>query len=276
MQTRPFRRPLTYQQVHCKLSKTEFLVSRAGATRLGIAGVMLLATVALAQTSPPPAPRGVLAPAPETSTASKSLPDAPYVPLTNRQKFNIFARQTHAPYTFISAAMDATYAQMAGDPYEYGGGMAGWGKRYGVALAGMESSRFFGNFLFPTMFHQDPRYFPAKPNTGFIGRGWHAATRVLITRHDNGRSEFNYSEVFSNLFTVSLANAYYPERERGFGDTLNRFAGDLLSDAGTNLTREFWPDIKRLFRRHEPKRLQDIQNKIENRIPGSLRGADQQ
>ncbi len=204
--------------------------------------------------------------------APSDLPEAPYAPLSPHQKFHLFTRQLYSPYTFVSAGIDATYAQMTGDPYEYGGGLEGWGKRLGASLAGTESGRFFSRFLFPAMFHQDPRYFPARPKSGFIRRAWYAASRVAITRNDSGRSQFNYSEMFADLFTVSLANAYYPERERGFGDTLGRFGGTLLSNAGSNVTREFWPDIKRVFRRHEPKKMRDLQDKIEKRIPPAVRG----
>ncbi len=236
---------------------------------------VLCAATALAQTPPgalPPARAAQPMPRPGAAAPQRDLPDAPYVPLSRREKFQAFTRQLYSPYTFVSAGMNATYAQMTGDPYEYGGGMEGWGKRFGASLAGTESSRFFSKYLFPVVFHQDPRYFPAKPNTPFVRRGWYAVTRVLITRGDSGRSQFNYSEVLGDLFTVSLGNAYYPERERGLGDTFSRFGGTLLSNAGSNLTREFWPDIKRLFRRHEPKRIQDIQQRIEKRIPATLRG----
>ncbi len=236
---------------------------------------LLCAATALAQMPPGPLPADRAAkpvPQPGAATTQRDLPEAPYVPLTRHEKFHAFTRQLYSPYTFVSAGMNATYQQMTGDPYQFGGGMEGWGKRFGTSLASMESGRFFNRFLFPVVFHQDPRYFPAKPHTRFLRRVWYAGTRVLVTRADSGRSQFNYSEVFGDLCTVALANAYYPRRENGFGDTMNRFSGALLSNAGSNVTREFWPDIKRIFRRHEPKRIQDIQERIEKRIPESLRG----
>jgi hypothetical protein len=237
------------------------------ATRL-LAGGIFCAAAALAQAPPPAAP-----PAPPSAAQPAALPEAPYVPLTNRQKFRHFARQTVAPHTFISAAFDATYEQMTGDPYEYGGGMEGFGKRFGTALADTEASRFFGRFMFPALFHQDPRYFPAKPHTAVPRRAWYAATRTVITRADAGQSQFNYSEMLGALFTVGLTNAYYPERARTFGGNMNRFEGALISNTLSNVTREFWPEIKRLFRRHEPKRIEKIQEKIEKKIPPSVRDA---
>lgn len=237
-----------------------------------LTGVLCAAT-ALAQAPPPAASQATQAQVAQPATApQRDLPEAPYVALTRHEKFHAFTRQLYSPYTFLSAGMNATYEQMTGDPYQFGGGMEGWGKRFGASLASMESGRFFNRFLFPVILHQDPRYFPAKPHTRLLQRGWYAATRVLVTRNDSGSSQFNYSEILGDLCTVSLANAYYPAREHGFGDTMSRFTGALLSNAGSNVTREFWPDIKRIFRHHEPKRMQDIQEKIEKRMPQSLRG----
>ncbi len=213
-----------------------------------------------------------VAQAPPSANRGFPLPDAPDVSLSRHEKLHNFVRQTYSPYSFVSAAFDAAYAQMTGDPYEYGGGVQGYGKRFGAAIANTEASRFFNRFLFPSIFHQDPRYFRAVPNSGIVRRAWYAATRVLLTRGDSGQQQFNYSEVLGTACTATLENAYYPERARAFGPTVSRFTGALLSDAGSNLAREFWPDMRRAFRRHEPKSMQKIQHEIEQKVPPSIRG----
>jgi hypothetical protein len=71
------------------------------------------------------------------------------------------------------------------------------------------------------------------------------------------------------MFTAALTNAYYPERDRGFGNTMSRISGTLFADAGSNVLREFWPDIRRAFRKHEPEKMK----KIEDRIPKSVQKA---
>ncbi len=109
---------------------------------------------------------------------------------------------------------------------EYGGGMQGWGKRFGATLADTESRRFVQGFLLSTLLHQDPRYFPSDRKRLF-GRAWYAATRVLITRSDTGQSEFNSSELFGTLAVSSLQNAYYPAPSRTFGGTMSRFVEAL-------------------------------------------------
>ncbi len=192
-------------------------------------------------------------------------PTKPFVPLRPQQKVTRWVHTTYSPYTFLSTALSAGISQAADDWPTYGQGMEGYGKRYGATLADTEAGGFFKVFLLPTLLHQDPRYF----RSGFErtpARAGYAVTRVLITRKDDGSNTFNTSEVLGTLFVKSLSNAYYPRRDRGFGDTMSRTASALLSDAGSNMLREFWPDIRRVFRKHEPGSLR----KIEERMPKTI------
>ena len=208
---------------------------------------------------------------PTTAPALPELPDAPsvYVPLSGHDKFKLFLRRTYSPYTFVTAAAEATWAQMWAQWPDYGGGMPGWGKRFGATLADTESRRFIQTFLLSTLLHQDPRYFRSGKK-GLIPRSWYAATRVLVTRDDDGDSTFNTSEFLGTLLTSSLQNAYYPDSDRGFPNTMTRFVGALGSDTTTNIIREFWPDIRCFFRKHEPGNVKKIKSKIPRRIQDAV------
>jgi hypothetical protein len=184
-----------------------------------------------------------------------------YTPLPARCKFNIFMTTARSPYTFLSAGFQATLDQAQGQWPHYGGGMQGWGKRFGATLADTESRRFIQTFALSTILHEDPRYFPSHKRT-LILRAWYAATRVVITRNDSGDNTFNSSEFLGALFTSSLQNSYYPRHDRNVGETMNRFSGALSSDAVGNLLREFTPDMKRLFRKHAPKKILRIEEKL--------------
>ena len=200
---------------------------------------------------------------PRKPAQRSSRADAPsaYLPLWKECKFSLFLRQTYSPYTFAAAGFEATWAQMWAQWPEYGGGMQGWGKRFGATLADTESRRLVRSFLLSTLFHQDPRYFPSDRKS-LLGRAWYAATRVVITRSDTGRSEFNSSELFGALTVSSLQNAYYPAPSRTFGDTMSRFAEALGSDATSYVLNELTPDLKRLFRKHAPRKVKEIEQKI--------------
>lgn len=187
---------------------------------------------------------------------------SPYTPLTPHQKFIIFLRTTYSPYTFLGATFDAGFAQMSDDWPAYGQGMEGFGKRYGALLADREAGSFFGSFLLPTVMHQDPRYFRLGSQDSIFKRIAYAVSRVGITRDDSGLATFNSSLVASTLLVKGLTNAYYPEPDRGFSDTMGRFGGSLLGTAQTNLLREFLPDMKRIFRKHEPDSIRKLEQKM--------------
>lgn len=204
-----------------------------------------------------------------------SLPDAPsallappaqvaetaYSPLAPHEKFHSFLHHMVSPYTFLGAAYDATWAQAWGDPSDYGGGMEGWGKRLGAAAAGSEARSFFGTFLFPTLFHQDPRYFPMSQGPVFK-RSLHGVKRVFVTRNDEGREVFNSSGMLALAFTESLSLAWMPENERSAGKLGIRFLGAMQGDAVSYLLREFTPDLVRIFRHHAPKPVQQLEQKL--------------
>lgn len=215
---------------------------------------------------------------------SSALPDAPtpqfqtsaylgggsqtltYEPLTSHQKFELFTRRTYSPFTFFSAAFDAAYAHVTDSWPDYGHGASGYGKRYGATIADVEARSFFLSFLFPAAFHQDPRYF-SSPSTKFLPRLIYAASRVLITRSDSGNNTFNTSLLAGTAVTTALSNAYYPRPERTLGDSLNRFGGSLLGGVQTNIMREFWPDLTRMFHKHEPQSVKNIEQNVEQKFP---------
>lgn len=202
-------------------------------------------------------------PEPKEVKAPGDLADAPsaYKPLSSHCRFELFIHQTYSPYTATSILFEATWAQAMAQWPQYGGGFQGWGKRLGATVADTESRRFIQGYVLSSAFHEDPRYF-LSGKKGLVERAWYAATRVLVTRTDSGLSELNRSEILGALSTSSLQNAYYPRPYRTMGGTLNRFAGALGSDATSDILREFTPDLKRLFYKHAPKKIQNLEQRV--------------
>lgn len=255
---------------------------RTGEFMRACVGAVMLAAMCLsaaAQSDTGPDKRLPSAPAPGNTTPLLSDPSAKdpavivepvgppaYTPLTSRQKFHIFVQQTYSVYTVANTAFDAGWAQMTDDWPAYGQGMDGYGKRYGALLANHEAGSFFQNFLFPSLLHQDPRYFRMGDGHSLFARVPYAASRVLVTQSDSGHSTFNGSLLLGLLFVDGVTNAYYPRPERGFGNTMTRFGGGVLSSAETNLLREFMPDMMRIFHKHEPDKLKKLEQ-LEKRVP---------
>jgi hypothetical protein len=109
---------------------------------------------------------------------------------------------------------------------------------------GANISSFFGDYLFPVIMHQDPRYF-CRVEGSFGRRMVYAVSRVFITHADSGRTVFFVSSLSGSVLAAAASNLYYPRKERGFGPSLNRMGLDLTDTALFNVAAEFWPDIKR-------------------------------
>jgi len=200
------------------------------------------------------------------------LPDAPsYVPLTSKQKFDYWAKHTYSADMFLGTLFDTLILQASGAWPDYGGGMSGFGKRYGTQLASAESWSLFARWVFPTLLHQDPRYFPSGRRNAF-DRMAYAASRTIITRSDDGRNVFNSSLLLTVLFSSALSNGYKPLHDKSFPATMENSASALGAVAQVNLLNEFWPDLKSLFLRHEPEKIKALQGSTAERWDESPAG----
>jgi hypothetical protein len=168
--------------------------------------------------------------------------------LSPHDKFRLFVKNATDPYTLGYTAFMAAVAQASGDPPGYGQGAAGYGKRLGAGLADETSAGFFTTFLFPSLLHQDPRYF-RQASGPFKTRLAHALIRPVVTRKDSGGHAFNWSGLLGSIAASSLANAYYPTEDRGAGPTFTRVAWGVPFGALDHVIDEFGPDLERLFLR---------------------------
>jgi len=80
-------------------------------------------------------------------------------PMLAKQKFQLSIRSIIDPVSFLSVAGIAGAEQYENVFPAYGGGIEGYGKRYGAAFANHVSATLLGRAVYPSIFHQDPRYF---------------------------------------------------------------------------------------------------------------------
>jgi hypothetical protein len=161
-----------------------------------------------------------------------------------KEKFKLATQDSFDPFSWVIAGVYAGVAQW-GDNYPgYGQGMEGYAKRYGAAFADGMIGNYMTEAIMPTILHQDPRYFRLG-NGGAWKRVGYALTRTMVTRGDNGHWQFNTSEIAGNAIAAGIANAYYPASDRTVTNTVEKFAVNVVSDAGFNVLKEFWPDMKK-------------------------------
>jgi hypothetical protein len=178
-------------------------------------------------------------------------PNAAFVPLTRKQKWNLAFRENIDPFNIASAAMAAGFSQMDNQTPKYGDGGRAYGKRVAAALADFGTQNVFSAGLLANLLHQDPRYYRKGPGTGVVKRVIYSASRIVIARQDSGAAAFNASGVFGTMLGIGASNLYYPAGSRCAAVMLGRLNTSFSGGIMGNLMSEFWPDLQKKFFRHK-------------------------
>jgi hypothetical protein len=160
-------------------------------------------------------------------------------PLTAKQKFSLATHDTFDPVPLIGIAISAGIEQANNSFAGYGQGAAGYGKRYAARFVDGRTSDFFSHAVFPSLLHQDPRYY--YQGTGsFKSRLFHAVSFAFVTRSDSGHTVPNYSYLLGDLASGGLSNLYYPRADRGAKLVFTNAAIGLAGRMGARIIREFF------------------------------------
>jgi hypothetical protein len=170
-------------------------------------------------------------------------------PLTPGAKFKIACYDSFDPSAFLVAGIFAGVSMAQNQHRGYGVGAEGYGRYYGAAFGDQGIGNFMSGAIFPVAFRQDPRYF-TKGTGGFWKRTAYAVSREVVTRGDNGHSQFNISELGGSAVAAGISNAYYPDNERTAGKTAARWGMQIGFNALFNEAKEFWPDVRHKLFRH--------------------------
>ena len=148
--------------------------------------------------------------------------DAHPVPLTTKLKYKLALRADTDPVTFFGIFFMATIYQ-AGDIPNYGQGWDAYFQRVGAGIADTTTDIFLGGAVFPSLLHQDPRYFYQGTGTK-KSRLLHAMSSPYVCKGDNGKTQPNYSSLGGDLASGAISNLYYPQSDRGAGLVFQGFA----------------------------------------------------
>ena len=178
---------------------------------------------------------------------------APFVPITTKRKFYIASKDSFDYPVYLTAAAFAGLYQLEDEDPSFGQGVKGYAKRIGTSYADQAIGNLMTEAIFPSLLHEDPRYFRIGAGSG---SNWHrlgyAITRVMVVRTDKGTWRFNYSEWLGNGATVAISNLYYPADTRNVTDNAQKMALQIGTDAISQVLKEFWPDWKRHLFKKKP------------------------
>lgn len=165
------------------------------------------------------------------------IPNA--APLNAKEKFSLAWKSSIDPVTFGAVAAIAGFQQEQNEFSGYGGGWAGYGRRYGASYGDTVIGTFLGGAVLPSLLKQDPRYFYKGTGT-WRSRLFYALSTSVICKGDNGRWQTNYSNILGDLGAGAISNAYYPAQNRnGVALTFESALIGIGATAGANVLQEF-------------------------------------
>jgi hypothetical protein len=171
-------------------------------------------------------------------------------PLTAKEKFKVVTRSAFDYVQYPWYAFLAGISQAENSEPGYGQGAEGYGKRFGAAMADGTIENFMTSAVFPSLLHQDPRFFQSGRG-GFWKRTGYAVSRIFVTRTDSGNSQVNYSEIFGSALSAGISTySYHPRADKTLVNTASVWGTEVGYDTITYVVKEFWPDIRRKIKKN--------------------------
>lgn len=166
-----------------------------------------------------------------------------YRRLAPREKFQLAAQDTFDRGTIALAATFAGQSQFSRSDPSFGEGPQAYAHYLVTAYSDLAIGNYMTEGVFPTLLHQDPRYFRKGSGSRWSRLG-SAVGQIFWTRTDSGGREFNYSEIVGNSAAVALSMAYYPGN-RNASSAAEQVGIQVAVDMATNIMKEFWPNKER-------------------------------
>lgn len=166
-------------------------------------------------------------------------------PLTSTQKFEMSFRSRVGLGAIGSSIFGAGERQLFNSRPHYGTDSGAFGERLGAAELKQVTESFFSYGLYASAFHEDPHYYVMGPGPGhgIMHRAVYSATRVVLTRTDDGGTGVNWAKLAGMGSATALTNTYYPPQDRGFHQTMSAYGASLATSALTLELHEFLPDV---------------------------------
>jgi hypothetical protein len=185
-------------------------------------------------------------------------------PLSVKDKFKVVALGNFDFIQYPWWAIVAAVSQADNSEPQFRQGWLAYAKRYGTTVGDSSVENFMVGAVFPSMLHQDPRFYQSSTGS-FWRRTGYAVSRIVISRSDSGHAQFNYSEIFGAATAAAASTYTYHPRstyvatptnphefipsDRTFRNTVSVWYTQIGLDAITIEVKEFWPDIHRRLQR---------------------------
>jgi hypothetical protein len=155
-----------------------------------------------------------------------------------------YAKHELGPKSVVMAGTGAAINQATNTPKEWGQGAAGFGKRFASAFS---KHLVHKGIQYPVarMLHEELSYRPSGKH-GFGPRMKYALMGVVVTHKTNGNHgrTVNAGEISGAVGSGLISRLWQPASVRTVAAGFSSAGITLGVDAGQNVVREFWPEIR--------------------------------
>jgi hypothetical protein len=163
-------------------------------------------------------------------------------PITGEGRVVWAVKSTIVPGSLFVGAVQAGWGNLTDRPREYGEGMEGFGKRFGLRLSSVGTSNLMEASL-GAIWGEDPRY-RVSHEESTRGRFGHALKMTFMAEKADGTVAPAYARYIAYAGSNAISDAWRPDSQRNVSSTTarigERFAGRFLG----NVFKEFWPSMK--------------------------------
>jgi hypothetical protein len=139
--------------------------------------------------------------------------------------------------------------------------MHDWPEEWGRRRTGFEkrAASLYGQFVIGAAIeegvkalHQEDTAYRRLGRGNFITRTAHVITDTVTARKPDGHRTMSYSLPANAYGSWAIATLWSPREFRTAGSIFEWGSAGMGTAAGSNFAREFWPDLKAVFRRKKP------------------------
>lgn len=184
---------------------------------------------------------GVAHPVPSASPAPTQL-NSNYEPISAEGRLVWWAKSSFGPMSIFDGVIVGGYQTAFKHPPQWGSGWEGFGDRFALRTVDVA----FSNAIQASVgaaWGEDPRYFRAGEG-GFGHRMGHAFAGTFMDRYRGGE----YRPAFARFIAIGggnyVNNYWHPAGETSNLDIEERIGTGFASKLGSNIFKEFWPDVR--------------------------------
>jgi len=178
--------------------------------------------------------------------------EAPLVSLTGHQRAHLFVLQTFTtPGIYVKTTFLALMNQAAGTPYEWGGGVEGFGRRAASSYARSSIQNVFST-VGNAALQYEPRYDRCRC-AGFGPRTRHALMRNFVTYNKTEKELRPQFALYGAAFGAGMLSSLWMPNSQLWKDGLRGVESQIGLGMVSNWIAEFAPEIERGLKRRKPQ-----------------------